>query len=109
MGAGFWQMDKVSILVDAINYLQELKRTVEMLETEDVKDGDLCANREDVEVAKNSCHDLETSDAENEGDQRKNSSTDGSFYSEVSDEVGRCDHETSPSSRDWNSNQVSPL
>lgn len=100
------KMDRVSILIDAINYLQELKRTVEMLETEDIKDEDLGTDRKDVEEAKNSCYDMETSDAENEGDQRKNSSVDGSFCSEVSDAVGRYDRETSPLSRDWTSNQI---
>jgi len=100
-------MDKVSILIDAINYLQELKRTVEMLEAVDINDEDLCTDRKAVEVVKSSCNDLETSDAENEGDRRKNSSTDGSLSSDVSDEAMHCDYETSFSSQDCNLHQVS--
>lgn len=108
-GACLWQMDKVSILIDAISYLEELKRKVEMLETADINGEDLCTDLKAVEVAKSSWNDLETSDAENEGDYRKNSSADGSFCSDLSDEIVRCDYETSPSSRDWNLHQVSQV
>ena len=98
-------MDKVSILTDAINHIQDLKRTVEMLESTDSNDED-----RGTDLVRRSCADLGTSEAETEGENRKNSSTDGSFSSELFDDsVMRYDYETSPSSRGRNLHQVRQL
>jgi hypothetical protein len=98
-------MDKVSILTDAINHIQDLNRTVKMLESTDSNDED-----RGTDLARSSSTDLGTSEAETEGENRKNSSTDGPYCSELFDNsVMRYDNETSPSSRGWNLHQVRQL
>ena len=105
---GFWQMDKVSILTDTISHLQDLKRQVEMLESTGSNDENRGIDLKSVEVVdKSSCNDLGTSDAGIEGEYRKDSSPSNSFCSEIfEDSVVRCDYKTSPSSRDWDLQQV---
>ncbi|KAG0576572.1 hypothetical protein KC19_5G090400 [Ceratodon purpureus] len=98
------KMDRVSILTDAINHLQDLKRQVETLESTDSHDEDRRTfDLKTVEVTKSSSTDVGTSYGDNEGENQKNSSTDGSFCSEfIDNSVVRCEYETSPaSSRDW--------
>jgi hypothetical protein len=65
-----------------------------MLESTDSNDED-----RGTDLARSSSTDLGTSEAETEGENRKNSSTDGSYCSELFDDsVMRYDYETSPSS-----------
>jgi hypothetical protein len=101
-------MDKASILSDAIDHVQDLKKKVEMLEDLNNAVGDGCNDHKFIAHGKSSGNDLEMGETENEGtEDQKNSSTTASC-SERFDEVVYCDHQMSnSSSRSSNLRQVS--
>lgn len=102
-------MDKVSILSDAIDHVQDLKKTVEMLEGLNNAIGDGYIDHKFIDHGKSSGNDLTICETENEGtEDQNNSSTNGSCSERLDNLDLLCDHQMpNSSSRDWNLQQVS--
>ncbi|XP_024375134.1 transcription factor EAT1 isoform X2 [Physcomitrium patens] len=93
------KMDKVSILSDAIEHVQDLKQKVEMLEnlSTTVEDGSI--DQATAECSKSSGSNLEVSEADDEGHNQYHASEDASCSA-------RCDYQSNSSSQDWAMHQA---
>ena len=100
-------MDRVSILSDAIDHVQELKRKVEMLEDLNNAAEVGCMGHKVIDHSKSSSKYLEIGESGNEGTEDQINSSTNASSSEHFDEVVRYDRQISnSSSRDWNLQQV---
>ncbi|KAG0572252.1 hypothetical protein KC19_VG079400 [Ceratodon purpureus] len=101
------KMDRVSILSDAIDHVQELKRKVEMLEDLNNAAEVGCMGHKVIDHSKSSSKYLEIGESGNEGTEDQINSSTNASSSEHFDEVVRYDRQISnSSSRDWNLQQI---
>ena len=107
-GAGLLQMDKLSILSDAIDHVHDLRKRVEILENLNNDFGDGYIDHKFIDHGKSSGNDLDVGDTENEDTEDQNNSSTNRSSSERLDEVVRGDHQISnSSSSDWKLQEVS--